>query len=133
MSKKFPELNKQQDEKTDTHHQSVVVAEHVRLLAQRSLGVKVCDDEDRGRQSHHGGDQHAAPQRAVEHLLPHQQGQLEQQGISPGSRERDEQVEMCSDRTIHPPMHLVLGVVCWLWLVMPSELILIKIPSVVSV
>lgn len=42
------------------------------------------DYEDGGRQPHHGGDQHRAPQGAVENLLAHQERQLDQQRISPG-------------------------------------------------
>lgn len=59
------------------------MAEHVGLLTQRHHAVKMCDYKDGGRQSHQRTDQHAPPQGAIEHLLAHQQGQLEQQSIRP--------------------------------------------------
>lgn len=64
----------------------MVVAQHVCLLAQGHHAVEVCDDKDGGRQSHQWGDQHAPPQGIVKDLLTHQQGQFEQQCISPGQR-----------------------------------------------
>ena len=61
----------------------MVVAQHVALLSGRGRPLEVRDDEERGGQSDQRADQHAAPQRAVEHLLAHQQRQPQQQGVRP--------------------------------------------------
>lgn len=111
----------------ETHHESVVVAEHVCLLAQGHHAVKVCDYKDGGRKSHHGADQHAAPQSTVEDLLTHQQWQLEQQCISPGQRTKWKRTYWHGLNNMLTDMSIFLCGRPVLWLVMSYQFIQIKI------
>lgn len=80
--KLFAYQSNSKEKHNKTHHKSVVVAQHMCLLAQGHHAIKVCDDEDGSRQSHQWADQHASPQGIVKDVLTHQEGQLQQQRIS---------------------------------------------------
>lgn len=81
LVKLFAYQSNSKEKHSKTHHKSVVVAQHMCLLAQGHHAIKVRDDEDGSRQPHQWADQHASPQGIVKDVLTHQEGQFQQQRV----------------------------------------------------